>query len=95
MGYVNNKNNERRHSIKESEIKPITHIKANNENEEDFTKIDKLDFNQSNANTNVSILLMNFTNNLDNKIIKVILTYSIGKKVMHQEVMADLKGKIE
>ena len=67
----NNKNNEisnsRRHSIKESEIKPITNIKTSNENEVDFTKIDKLDFNQSNANTNASIPLMNFTNNLDNK----------------------------
>ena len=74
LGNINNinyKNNEisnsRRHSIKESEIKPITNIKTSNENEVDFTKIDKLDFNQSNANTNASIPLMNFTNNLDNK----------------------------
>ena len=68
---INNKNNEisnsQRHSIKESEIKSITNIKPNNENEVDFTKIDKLDFNQSNANTNATIPLMNFTNNLDNK----------------------------
>lgn len=71
LGNINNKNNEisnsKRHSIKESEIKPITNIKNNNENEVDFNKIDKLDFNQSNANTNASIPLMNFTNNLDNK----------------------------
>ena len=68
---INNKNNEisnsQRHSIKESEIKSITNIKPTNENEVDFTKIDKLDFNQSNANTNATIPLMNFTNNLDNK----------------------------
>ena len=59
--------NYRKHSIKESGIKPIINTKNNNENEVDFTKIDKLDFNQSNANTNASIHLMNFTNNLDNK----------------------------
>ena len=64
----NNENfNSRKLSIKESETKPITNIKTNGENEVDFTKIDKLDFNQSNANTNASIPLMNFTNNLDNK----------------------------
>lgn len=67
---INTKNNESsdslRPSLKESTIKPITTNKNHNEHEEDFSKIEKLDFNQSNANTNLSPL-MNFTNNLDNK----------------------------
>ena len=66
----NNKNNESsdsmRPSLKESEIKPITNNKNINEHDVDFSKIEKLDFNQSNLNTNLSIPLMNFTNNLDN-----------------------------
>jgi hypothetical protein len=68
---INTKNNESsdslRPSLKESTIKPITTNKNQNEHEEDFSKLEKLDFNQSNANTNLSIPLMNFTNNLDNK----------------------------
>ena len=53
--------------MKESTIKPITTNKNHNEHEVDFSGVEKLDFNQSNANTNLSIPLMNFTNNLDNK----------------------------
>ena len=68
---INTKNNESsdslRQSLKESTIKPITTNKNHNEHEVDFSGVEKLDFNQSNANTNLSIPLMNFTNNLDNK----------------------------
>ena len=64
----NNKSNESsetpRQSSKESE-KQNTNMQANNnnnENEINFSKIDK-EFNQSNINTNLSIPLMNISNN--------------------------------
>ncbi len=84
-GILNNNNNNdneisysNRHSLKESENKPITNIKYNynnnnnnnnnnNENEDNFSKMEKSEYNQSNMNTNLSIPLMNLQNNPENK----------------------------
>ena len=71
---INNKENisknSMRPSLKESAPQEIKNIQNNNNNENDinFSKIEKIDFNQSNVNTNLSIPIMNFSNNNpDNK----------------------------
>ena len=52
--------------MKEGENQTTNNMKNNNNNNE-ISKIDKIDYNQSNLNTNLSIPIMNFSNNIDNK----------------------------
>ena len=71
---LNNKENISTNSmrpyLKENAPQEVKNVQNNNNNENDinFSKIEKIDFNQSNVNTNLSIPIMNFSNNnADNK----------------------------